>query len=76
VFQTGENLTKDTLDAGAVERLVVARLHQLVQVAIHVLHGDVKLLAHWVEEDVVRGHEMGVVREGLQKDDFTQLQTL
>jgi hypothetical protein len=76
VFQARENLTKDALDTRAVERLVVARLHQLVQVAIHVLHGDVELLAQWVEEDVVRGHEMGVVRERLQENDFTQLQAL
>lgn len=76
VFEARENLAKDTLDAGAVERLVLARLHQLVQVAVHVLHGDVELLAHWVKEDVVRGHEVGVIRERLQENDFSQLQAL
>jgi hypothetical protein len=71
VFQTRENLAKNALDTSTVEWLVVTRLHQLVEVAVHVLHGDVELLAQWVKEDVVCRYQVRVVRQGLQEDDLT-----
>jgi hypothetical protein len=60
VFEASEDLEEDALDAVGVERLVVSGLHQLVQVSIHVLHGDVKPPAVWVQEDVQSRHEVGV----------------
>ena len=71
VLQSREDLAKNALHTGAVEWLVVTRLHQLVKVAVHVLHGDVELLAQWVEEDVVCRYQVRVVRQGLQEDHFT-----
>jgi hypothetical protein len=76
VLQSGQNLAENALHTGTVERLVVTRLHQLVEVAIHVFHGDVELLAHRVKEDVVCRHEVRMVGKILQKDDLTQLETL
>ena len=71
VLQSRKDLAKNALHTGAVKWLVVTRLHQLVEVSIHVLHRDVELLAQWVEEDVVCRYQVRVVRQGLQEDDFT-----
>lgn len=76
VLEAGEDLEQDALDTGAIERLMVASFHQLVQVAVHVLHDDVQLLAKRVEEDVVRRYQMWVVRQRLQEDDFSELRAL
>jgi hypothetical protein len=69
------NLEEDALDAGVVEALVVAGLHQLVEVTLHVLHADVQLLAVGVQEDVEGGDEVRMLREGAEKDDLAELQT-
>lgn len=41
VFEAGEDLDEDALDAGAVKDLVITLLHELIQVDVHVLHADV-----------------------------------
>jgi hypothetical protein len=41
VLETLHDLEQDALDTCVVEILVVSGLHQLVQVALHVLHGNV-----------------------------------
>jgi uncharacterized OB-fold protein len=74
VFQTLHNLEEDALDATVVETLVVASLHQLVQVALHVLHGDMELLGERVQEDVEGGNKVRVVWQCAEEDDFTKLQ--
>lgn len=56
VFETLHDLEKNALDAGIIETLVVASLHQLVEVALHVLHGDMELLGVGVQEDVESGN--------------------
>ena len=61
VLEARDDLEEDALDGGAVQALVVARLHELVEVAVHVLHGNVQLLAHGIQEDVEGGHKVGVV---------------
>ena len=61
VFQTLHNLVKDALDAAVVKALVVASLHQLVEVALHVLHSDMKLLSVGVQEDVESRNKVRVV---------------
>jgi hypothetical protein len=58
VLETCQNLEKDTLHAGCVKWLVVPRLHELVQVSVHVLHGDVKPPAVGVQEDVQCRYQM------------------
>jgi hypothetical protein len=60
VLQSCEDLEEDALDAVGVQRLVVSGLHQLVQVSIHVLHGNVKPPAVWVQEDVQSRYEVRV----------------
>lgn len=54
--------------------LVVPCLHQLVEIAIHVLHANVQLLAEWIEENVQGGDNVSVVRKCAKKDDFSKLQ--
>lgn len=46
------DLIEDALNAGCVKTLMVAGLHKLVEIAIHVLHADMKLLTEGVEEDI------------------------
>lgn len=60
VVQTREDLVQDALDMLGVQVLVVSCLHQLVQVAVHVLHADVELAGKGVEEDIQSGNEMGM----------------
>jgi len=41
VIQTREDLEQYALNAASIETLMIPSLHQLVQVAIHILHTDV-----------------------------------
>ena len=45
-----------------VQETVVAGLHQLVEIAVHVLHADVEIAGQRIEEDVESGHEVRVWR--------------
>lgn len=74
VLEALHDLEKNALDAGVVEAFVIPSLHQLIQVTLHVLHGDVQLLSVRVEEDVQGGDEVGMVGQRLQEDDLTKLQ--
>ena len=60
VVQTRQDLVKNTLDVLAFKVFVVTGLHQLIQVAIHVFHADVKLVGEGVEKDVEGRDEVGV----------------
>jgi hypothetical protein len=60
MLETTEDLEQDALDTGGVHWLVVACLHQLVEVAVHELHCDVKPAAVRVQEDVQGRYEMRV----------------
>jgi hypothetical protein len=75
VFETLHDLEKNALDTGVVETLVVASLHQLVEVTLHVLHGDMELLGVGVQEDVESGNEVRMLREGAKEDDLAEFQT-
>ncbi len=44
VVETCKNLEKYALDARAIQAPVVSCFHELVEIAIHMLHTDVKLL--------------------------------
>ena len=74
VIQSGQDLEQDALDARAVEGFVIPRLHELIEVSVHVLHTNVEFLGEWVKKDVQRRHEMGMSRKGSQKNHFTKLQ--
>lgn len=76
VLQTAEDLEQDAFDDSVIERLVVARLHQLVEIAIHVLHGDMQLLAKRVQENVIRRYKMRVSWYRLEEDDLSEVHTL
>lgn len=75
VIQSGENLEQDALHARAVKGFVIPRLHELVEVSIHILHADVEFLGEWIKKDVQSGHEMGMNREGAQENHLAKLQT-
>ena len=74
VVETGQNLVQDALDVLAFEVLVIAGLHQLVQVTVHVLHADVQLVGERVKENVECRDEMRMHGKGAQEDDFAELQ--
>ena len=75
VVQPREDLIENAFDVSLVETLLVPRLHQLVQVTVHVLHADVKFPRKGVEEDVQSRSKMGVVGKGAEEDDFAQVKT-
>jgi hypothetical protein len=76
MFKTRQNLEEDALHTGPIQRLMVARFHELVEVAIHVFHGDVKFSAQWIQEDVESWHQMRVIGQRLQEDDFSKFHAL
>ena len=76
VLQTDHDLVENALDARVIETLVVASLHKLIEVTLHILHGDVELLAEGVEEDVEGGNKMRVSGERAQEDHLAQLSAL
>jgi hypothetical protein len=60
VLESGHNLEQYALDTVCVHWLVVTGLHQLVEIAVHVLHRNVKAAAVRVKEDIQGGYEMRV----------------
>jgi hypothetical protein len=52
---------------------MVSRFHQLIQVPVHVFHGNVKLLRCWIKENVESRNKVRVDRELFEEDDFPQL---
>lgn len=74
VLQTRHDLEKNALNAVGIHGLVVPRLHQLVEVAIHVFHCNVKASAVRIQEDIQGRHKMGMRGQRAQEDDFSQLQ--
>jgi formate-dependent phosphoribosylglycinamide formyltransferase (GAR transformylase) len=62
VFETSKDLKKNALHTRRVEGLVIPRLHQLVQVTVHVLHGNVKPSAVGVQEDVESRYQVRMRR--------------
>ena len=75
VLETGKNLEEDALYAGRIQWLVIPRLHQLVQVAVHVLHGDVQSPAVGIQEDVKCGYQVRMRWQRPEENDFSQFQT-
>jgi len=53
---------------------VVSCLHQLVQIAIHVLHAYMKLLGIGIQEDIEGPHEVSMAGQRLEEDDFSKLE--
>lgn len=63
VIETRENLEQDALHALGIHAFVIPSFHQLVKVAVHVLHTNVKFLAEWIQEDIQSRDQMSVSRE-------------
>jgi hypothetical protein len=76
VLESAKDLKEDALDNRIVKWLVVSRLHQLVEITIHVLHSNVQFFAKRVEEDVICRHKVRVGRDRLEEDYFSEVQTL
>lgn len=64
VFKTLHDLIENALDTRVVEALVISRLHQLVKVALHVLHANMQLLAVGIQENVESRNEVRMCGEG------------
>jgi hypothetical protein len=60
VLESGEDLEQYALDTVGIQWFVIARLHQLVKVAIHELHCNVQPAAVRVQENVQGRDEMRV----------------
>lgn len=73
VFQSLHDLEKDALDTRNVKTFVVSSFHELVKIAIHIFHSNVKLLGEGVEENVQCRHEMLMIRKRSQKYDLSKL---
>lgn len=52
MLEPREDLEKDALHTVRVHGFVVTRFHQLIQIAVHVLHRNVKPAAVRVQENV------------------------
>lgn len=76
VFQATEDLEQDAFNNSTIKRLVIPGLHQLIEVAVHVLHGDVQLLAKRVQEYIIGRHKMGMSWYRLEEYDFSEVHTL
>lgn len=72
VLQSLHNLKQYTLHAAHVEAFVISRLHQLVEVTVHVFHTYVELFAERIEEDVEGGYEVLMIWQGPEEDYFTK----
>lgn len=70
VFQTLHDLEQDALDGRHIQALMITRLHELVQIPIHILHGNVKLLGEWIQENVHCWYQMWVMRERSEEDNL------
>ena len=52
VLQAGQDLKQYALDRSVVQSFVLACLDQLVEIAVHEFHCNVKLFAEWIQKDV------------------------
>jgi hypothetical protein len=52
MLQALHDLEQNALDAAIIEALVLASLHELVQIAVHILHADMELLAERIKKDI------------------------
>lgn len=62
VLESLHDLEQNALDARVVKAFVISGLHQLVQIAFHILHADMELLSERVQEDVKCRNEVLVGR--------------
>jgi hypothetical protein len=74
MVETLQDLVEDTLDVLSLEIFVVPCLHQLIEIAIHVLHGDVKLAGERIEENIKGRNKVRMRRKSPQEDYLPQLQ--
>lgn len=74
MVEARENLVEDALYVFSIQGLVVTRFHELVQVAIHVLHADVQFLGQWVEEDVEGWDDVRMRGKRSEEDDLAEFQ--
>jgi hypothetical protein len=72
VVETGQNLVEDAFDVFLVQVFVVSRLHQLIKVTIHILHGDVQFAGERVKEDVEGRDKVRMRGQRSQEDHFPQ----
>ena len=70
VVEAGQNLIEYALDTFRIHTLVIPGFHQLVQVAVHVLHTDMQFPAVWVKEDIQGRNQVDVNRKRAQEDDL------
>lgn len=75
VVKTRQNLEENALYTSYIHAFVISGLHELIQIAVHVLHADVQFLAVRVEENVEGTNEMGVCGQRFQKNDFSEFVT-
>lgn len=75
VLQALHYLKENAFDTAYVETFVIPGLHQLIKIAIHVLHGDVELLAERIQEDIQGWDKVVMRRKRSEEDDFSELQT-
>ena len=75
MFQALHDLVQYALDATVVQTLMITSLHQLIQISLHILHGDVKLLGEGIEEDIKSWDEMLVGWQCPQEHHFPQFET-
>lgn len=74
MVEAREDLVKNTLYAFRIHALMFSSLHQLVEVAVHVLHANVELLAKRVQEDVESRNQMGMGWESSEKYNFAKFE--
>ena len=60
VFQSGHDLKEDAFHAVCIHGLVLAGLHELIQIAIHELHGNVEPTGVRIQEDVQGWYQVRV----------------
>jgi len=72
VLETLHNLEQDAFNTGVVQALVIPRLHQLIQVALHVLHGNVQFLGERIQKDVQGRNQMLMSRQCPEEDNLSQ----
>ena len=52
MLQTLHDLEQDALDTPSIKTFVVAGLHKLIKITIHILHTNMEFLAERVEKNI------------------------
>jgi len=72
MLQTLHDLEQNAFHTSRIKTFMIPCLHQLVEVPVHVFHGNVQLFGEWIKKNVECGDEMLMIGKCPEEDHFAK----